>query len=62
MFATFPFRNAFIIHNSTQHSYANAYEVIYANAYEVIQLNYLLYLLKSKNSIRMKRQRSRPEK
>lgn len=50
------------LHNSTQHSYANAYEVIYANAYEVIQLNYLLYLLKSKNSIRVKRQRSRPEK
>lgn len=42
------------LHNSTQHSYANAYKVI--------QLNYLLYLLKSKNSIRMKRQRSRPEK
>lgn len=38
-----------LLHNSAQHGYAR-------NAFEVI------YLLKSKNSIRMKRQRSRPEK
>lgn len=38
-----------LLHNSAQHGYAR-------NAFEVI------YLLKSKNLIRMKRQRSRPEK